>query len=1101
MKTSVDRRQYFGRWQQVLPGLSFVWMFSCLAITLLAGVPIVAAEAPVSFADLATQYQREVQPLLKQFCLNCHSTKQQEGDLDLERFASLDEVRRGTRAWIKVAEMLDNGEMPPKKADQPSPQERKQLRDWVERYLRAEALANAGDPGPVVLRRLNNAQYTYTVRDLTGVDLDPAREFPSEGAAGEGFTNVGNALVMSPALLRKYLDAGNEIASHALLLPDGFRFSPHATRRDWTDELLAEIRTFYRAHVDTADLGTGEGVGNINRYTGAPLGRAGTLPLEKYFAALITHREAILAGSKSISLVAREEGLNARYLDILWSQLSLPRQSPLLEIIRLRYAIAKPADAAALAAEVAAWQRGLWIFNPVGLIGRKGGPTRWMEPVEPLATQQELRLSIPALKEGEKAEEVILSLVVTDAGDGNAMDLVVCQQPRLVAKDKPDILLRNVLEPGSPGKDSPQPAGPILLQASMFGKHPGSHEIDADSFCIRAPAVMTIRLPAEMAAGREFVATATLDKESGVEGSVQVQLVSGIADPGTGLLPSQVSVKYSKVTQVFPDTREILHSRPILVSEKSAARKRFAAALNDHRSLFPASLCYLQIVPVDELLSITLFHREDDHLGRLLLDEAQQAKLDRLWEELRFCSKEAPRLLDALELLIETFEGNNVADTSQNDAIIPMRKAFRKRVADFRRQLLDSEPSQLAALVAFAARAYRRPLTNIEAAELKGLYQQLRDQELSHDAAFRLTLAKIFVASPFLFRLEESPPGAAAVSVSNVEFASRLSYFLWASMPDQELRSARLDSDGRLRQVKRMLRDSRVRRLAVEFASQWAHIQDFDSRVAKSKKYFPEFAELRADMYEESILFFTDLFQQDRSLLSLLDADHTFVNERLAKFYGIPGVEGDSWRRVDGIQQYGRGGLLGFASTLAQQSGATRTSPILRGNWVSEVLLGEKLPRPPKNVPQLADAVPVGLSERQLIERHSSDASCAKCHARIDPFGFALENFDAIGRYREKNTAGVAIDSRTTLPDGTRIKGLPGLRDYLLGKRRDELLRQFCRKLLGFAIGRELQLSDEPLLDEMMSRLAGNDYRFSVAVETIVSSKQFRMIRGKGYNR
>ena len=166
---------------------------------------------------------------------------------------------------------------------------------------------------------------------------------------------------------------------------------------------------------------------------------------------------------------------------------------------------------------------------------------------------------------------------------------------------------------------------------------------------------------------------------------------------------------------------------------------------------------------------------------------------------------------------------------------------------------------------------------------------------------------------------------------------------------------------------------------------------------------------------------------------------------------------------------------------------------------VADVETPEKLPRPPKNVPQLADAVPEGLTERQLIERHSSDTVCAKCHARIDPFGFALAHFDAIGRRREKNAGGLAIDSRTTLPDGTQVKGLSGLRDYLLEKRRAAFLRQFCRKLLGYSIGRELQLSDQPLVDEMMTRLAKNDYHFSVAVETIVASQQFRKIRGKTF--
>ncbi len=250
-------------------------------------------------------------------------------------------------------------------------------------------------------------------------------------------------------------------------------------------------------------------------------------------------------------------------------------------------------------------------------------------------------------------------------------------------------------------------------------------------------------------------------------------------------------------------------------------------------------------------------------------------------------------------------------------------------------------------------------------------------------------------------------------------------------------------------------------------------------------------------MYEESLRFLTDLFQNNRPVLNLLDCDYTFLNEALAAHYGIPGVKGPTWRRVDGTRQYGRGGILTLATTLAKQSGASRTSPILRGNWLSEVILGEKLPRPPKNVPQLPETAPKGLTERQLIERHSSDAACAKCHARIDPLGFALENFDAIGRFREKDAAGLAIDSNTTLQDGTKLNGISGLQDYLLKDRRDAFIRQFDRKLLGFALGRGIQLSDEPLLSEMQTALEKNDYRVSVAIEAVVHSRQFRELRGQ----
>ncbi|MEE3180259.1 MAG: DUF1588 domain-containing protein, partial [Verrucomicrobiota bacterium] len=257
----------------------------------------------------------------------------------------------------------------------------------------------------------------------------------------------------------------------------------------------------------------------------------------------------------------------------------------------------------------------------------------------------------------------------------------------------------------------------------------------------------------------------------------------------------------------------------------------------------------------------------------------------------------------------------------------------------------------------------------------------------------------------------------------------------------------------------------------------------------KNEKLYPEFAELRGSIYEESIRFFTDFFRNDRSILSLLDADHTFADAELAKFYDLPAPEKD-WQRIDGLRQHGRGGLLGFATTLAKQSGASRTSPILRGNWISEILLGEKLPKPPKDVPTLPDQVPVGLSVRALIKQHSSDPACAKCHDRIDPYGFALESFDTIGRFRKGR------DTSATLPDGTAIRGLDGLRSYLLEKRGNTFVRHFCQKLLGYALGRAVQLSDKPLLDEIMESLPHNDYRIGIVVEAIVLSPQFRQIRG-----
>ncbi len=257
-------------------------------------------------------------------------------------------------------------------------------------------------------------------------------------------------------------------------------------------------------------------------------------------------------------------------------------------------------------------------------------------------------------------------------------------------------------------------------------------------------------------------------------------------------------------------------------------------------------------------------------------------------------------------------------------------------------------------------------------------------------------------------------------------------------------------------QARRLLADDRIRSLAIEFGTQWLHVRGFDELKEKNEKLFPMFdANLRKAIYEESILFFQDLFQSDRAVTRILDADYTFLNETLAKHYGIPGVAGPQWRRVEGVRKYGRGGILGLASVQAKQAGASRTSPVLRGNWVVETLLGEKLPRPPANVPKLPEEEGGAdkLTMRQQVEKHARVPACAVCHRRIDPFGFALEKYDPIGRLREKDLGGLAVDARAKLKDGTEFEGIDGLRTYLLTKKKDVIVRLFCQKLLGYAWG------------------------------------------------
>ncbi|MDP4584521.1 MAG: DUF1592 domain-containing protein, partial [Verrucomicrobiales bacterium] len=457
----------------------------------------------------------------------------------------------------------------------------------------------------------------------------------------------------------------------------------------------------------------------------------------------------------------------------------------------------------------------------------------------------------------------------------------------------------------------------------------------------------------------------------------------------------------------------------------------------------------------------------------------QARELDRLWDDLLFVSEAPLKQVDVFEQLFQY-----ATQDAKPSAFEPMREPILATAAKFKQQKIDADAAQREAVIAFAAKAWRRTLTESEKTSLRAF-------------APRLMVARVLTSPAFLYRGEQAPETTGPVS--DWELATRLSYFLTSSAPDDELRAlaaaGRLSDDTVLAtQARRLLKTKEIRRLATEFGCQYLHVRDVATLDEKSERHFPEFTGLRDDMQEEVTRFFIDLFQNDGSVLSLLDADHTFVNGPLAAFYGMENPQSDirnptspEWHRIEGLRENGRGGILGFAATLAKHSGASRTSAILRGTWVSEVVLGDKLPNPPRDVPILPDEAPEGLTERQLIERHSRDANCAGCHSRIDPYGFALEGFDAIGRARE-------ADTKTVLRDGTPIAGLEELRDYLAGERREDFLGQFCRKLLGYALGRSVQLSDQPLLDELVA-VEGN--RIGDLVEHIVLSPQFRNGRGR----
>jgi RNAse (barnase) inhibitor barstar len=1389
------------------------FLITCVLLSCLTCRSLTAGTPQVTSIDRPREHnlQDKVIPILQRVCFECHSGERTEAEIDFSEIRSLADVRTDLNTWVKVREILSSQQMPPPDALQPTAAERDQLRGWVEDLLRFEATAHAGDPGPVILRRLTNSEYNYAIQDLTGlISLDPTREFPVDGAAGEGFTNTGSAQSMSPALVTKYLDAARSIASHTVLLPDGIGFSRKTTRRDQADELLHRIRDVYRRYTDNS------GSSEIN-IQGIPLDTngGGRLPLQQYLTALLQSRDALNANTTTLAEVARSHELSVRYLTRLWDELNLTTDdeiplSSVTSALRERWNNATAVDATELTQFVTKAQSRLWKFNTIGHIGREGGPTSWMEPDSPIVSQQEFRIPLSTTL---PEEDVTVWFSAIEVDRGKTPSTVVWQRPRLeyvtdeqtstillrdlwdvaaktqrviasetprttdylqavadlqgsrdvltrcdelaVERDLNSVLLKNwaifcglttiqevsingrfptvltsvngfpaingwgggltpslltnrsdepisfltltipargvtvhpspelhvfaawqapvtadirvsalvadaddkcgngaawwlevstsggttVIDEGKfpdggrsvsdesqtytvqPGDvvalivdardrdhvcdtthieltivdqqndhrvwqlshdvvdsirdGNPQPdsfghdgvwhfgsrpsstvsedlvpprsalaewrsairnrksndqivslaravqnlmaapgiapsepnqelrdlllnwSGPlhwtdasklVELRSSTdtrfpaFGERPDGLRIDADSLACHVPGITSMQIPAQTAVGAEFVVTGTMAPDDQSAGCVQLQVLTA-----------------------EPNTAGVDLSRPIITVPDTEAERRLHTALERFRSLFPAAVCYQQIVPVDEVVTLTLFHREDDHLKRLMLTETESMELDRLWDALRFVSQEPIALTVAFEQISE------FATQDRPDLVIafaPLKKPINERADKFRQRLLATESLHLNALTDIAVRAWRRPLSPSEESGIRSLYKTLRDAGLTHDAAIQRSLTRILTSPTFLYRHEKSPDTATTAPVSASELAVRLSFFLWSSVPDAQLRQAAAsgkltrqagaaaDVPGTLAyETHRMLQDARSRRLAIHFACQWLHVRDFDQFDDKNEQLYPQFQALRSDMYEETVLFFEDLFQNDGSVLDILAADHTFLNEPLAVHYGIEGFSGSEWQRVSGMTDRGRGGILGMSTVLASQSGASRTSPILRGNWISETLLGERLPRPPANVPQLPEVAPAGLTDRELIEKHTSVPGCADCHSRIDPYGFALEQFDTIGHLR-----GDPVDTRATLPDGTEVNGLNELRKYLSETRRDAFVAQFCRKLLGYALGREIQLSDELLLETMRQTLALNNYRIGVAIEAIVTSDQFRNIRGQNWS-
>lgn len=986
-----------------------------------------------SLSHAAAPDWKAVEPFLAAKCYSCHGGEKTKGDVDLKQFAADPQLAAEFEIWTKVKDTIDNGDMPPKKAKQLTPTEATAITGWVTHGLDALAEAKSGDPGPVTMRRLTNAEYDYTIRDLTGRDYGLAKEFQTDGGGGEGFTNTGDVLFTSPAAIDKYFAAARKLADHATVLPGtGIVFNPQRIGLRGPEQVKAQAQ---------------QGLYVWYQQKSGP-----HLPKDfddmreaDYMTACWKHKHF----QTPLAQLAKEGKLSIHFLTNWWNLLTnVEPKSRYLDLTRVAWRELPGPDAA---------QPGK-VPQPVldRIKGIQADLLSWNNPQKPGSGVQRRQQDSDGIRpypmqcEVKGKKQAFLN--IGDAGDGNKGDIALVTAIEItLAKGKVDYfrwLNKTLEEKRKAAAASPPPADLDAIKKSIaelekvraaFGKHPqAGQQVEPQVLALAAPTVFTLPLP---------------ENARWIKADTRMDLKAPDADFAT-LQWAVTTDKPREVTKIMPGVLTVWKR------QTDAARQTmndFGVMKQAFPDMYERRLEEVARNQYRNKPGITVYYFSDEQLGQLLGEKERQQLAD-MRTDWYYVSR----------------GGTNPKEAAQWDNLVCQK------------------------LRQFAQRAWRRPLAETEAKQLDALYFDGRKKELDRESAAREVIVRVLVSPNFLFKAETLPQVAAStapdVPLNAHELASRLSYFLWASLPDWELRKA-ADNSSLLKpevlaaQTKRMLKDPKASALAKEFAGQWLKFNGFDAQSTVDEKKFPQFTpEIRGDMQREAVEFFTHLVRDDRNVGDIIGGDYTYVNDRLAAFYGIPGVQGKEFREVKAAQQH-RGGLLGMGAILTKTSRPARTSPVVRGDYLYQVVLGFSSPPPPPNVPELKEtSKPASL--REALMQHRTDQACAVCHERIDPLGFALESFDPIGRFRDKDEAGGQIDDTGEMKDGTTFKGLAGLRDYLK-KNEAQFTTQFCRKLLGYALGRQTMPSDKKLMAQMQDALKKNGGKFSAAVLEVVKSRQF----------
>ncbi len=1056
-------------------------------------------------------------PTFETFCFECHGASKPKADLSIQRLVSQPALGVHAHEWERIAEMLETGQMPPVEAEQPSDEERISAARWIRSSLDAYVAEHAGDPGHVTIRRLTSAEYAYAVQDLTGTDIKVAIDTSSDSVGGEGFTNFGDVQFVQDESVERYLEAAKLIADHAVIGAGPLEFYTDPGRTGLELSALNRINELYATRGFRVVSGEGGRPFGLERYSKA-----------FYVAWHYKHRVALGDPSATIRVLAAKEGITGRFADHIWSVLNTPNTAyPTREsVARWRTLPAPTADRKASIASARAAcddiQKALttwpsWFFARGDLAaGGAGDESPLSFDDETLKVTATHRFAYPIGTRGGRGRgapsvpgvakvHLLFTNVTPDSGSAPS---VIWRNARIVTRGVTG-------GRGAPGAGRGA-AGPVLSTQPLrsvlsaeaarglaFGTSPDGTALGPDDFATVGPVSFDIDVPAPTGpAGGGTVMELHADAELGAARDAVVRLM--ISDRPEG------------------SARDAVH-RVLLGDPLSAGYKAFRANMAQYAALLPpnshgeANPADKDPVPApfdntynspehDAFVLKVKYQRSDKFFTENMVDGEDRARLDHAWNDLfgswPYHDAYLGMLIDHYGLTVESRRMQDM-DAARIAAlpgdVRPYVVALRAHYDAVMKAHAAAQPGHVEDALTFASRAWRRPLTAAEKVGLRAFYRRTREAEtLGHEGAMRALLARILVSPAFLYKVETTAT-ATERPLNAWELASRMSFFLWSSIPDAELRRAaaagELSKPALLaRQVKRMTADPKARRLATEFFGQWLGFYHFDEYRGVDTGRFPEFTgEVQSAMYDEAVSTFEYIVREDRPLREILYADYTFLNRPLARFYGIDREvdSDDEVVKVDGVNQFDRGGALRLGAVLTTTSAPLRTSPVKRGDWVLRRVLGTPTPPPPADAGVLPgdDQAFNGLTLRQRLAQHKRSATCASCHLRIDPLGFPLEGFDAVGRGRTRYPDGNPVDMTGEFADKTTIVGAPGLLKYLQSKD-PQVMSTLAKKMLGYALGRTVLISDRPLINEMAA--AGGNASFSDLALEVISSRQFR---------